>query len=72
MFKNKNHGFFCRCDTCKFKRIHSWWYLLLLASILIIIFYQSILLIFITSKLNAVFLFFLLIALTVGVARMIL
>lgn len=71
MFGGKKHGFFCRCDMCKYKRIHSIWYLCLLAAILIIIFYQAILLIFITSKLNAIFLLFLLFALTFGIARMI-
>lgn len=72
MFGNKKHGFFCRCDMCKYKRIHSLWYLCLHAALLIIIFYQAILLIFITSKLNAIFLFFLLIMFTIGIARMIL
>ena len=68
---NKKHGFFCRCDMCKNKRVHSLWYLCFLAALIIVIFYQSILLIFITSKLNAIFLFFMLIILTVGIARMI-
>ena len=71
MFNNKKHGFFCRCESCKNKRIHSWWYLSLLLAILVIIFYQSILLIFVTSRMNALFLFILLLALTIGVARMI-
>lgn len=71
MFGNKKHGFFCRCDLCKSKRIHSWWYLGLLAAIAIIIFYQALLLIFITSKLNAIFLFVFLIFFIIGVARMV-
>ena len=71
MFGNKKHGFFCRCESCKYKRIHSWWYLGLLSAILVIIFYQSILLIFVTSRLNALFLFVLLVTLTIGIARMI-
>jgi len=71
MFRNKRHGFFCRCEGCKYKRIHSFWYLALLACITIIIFYQAILLIFITSRLNAIFLFFLLIFLVIGIGRMI-
>jgi len=71
MFGNKKHGFFCRCDMCKHKRIHSWWYLAFLASLAIIIFYQAILLIFITSRLNAIFLLIMLFALTIGIIRMI-
>mgnify|MGYP004553973211 CR=1 FL=1 len=67
----KKHGFFCRCDSCKYKRIHSWWYLGLLAAITISIFYQAILLLFITTRLNAFFLFILLVFLTIGIARMI-
>lgn len=71
MFGNKKHGFFCRCEGCKYKRIHSVWYLALLACITIIIFYQAILLIFITSRLNAIFLFLLLVCLVIGIFRMI-
>lgn len=71
MFNNNKHGFFCRCESCKYKRMHNSWYLLALSAITILIFYQSIVLMFLTSKGNAIFLFILLVILTIGIARMV-
>lgn len=71
MFKNKGHGFFCRCECCKFKRKTSLLYMGSLIAFLIIIFYQTILLIFFTTKINAIILLFLMICLVIGIIRII-
>lgn len=69
MFKHKGHGFFCRCEGCKFRRKTSLWYMGSLIAFLIIIFYQTILLIFFTTKINALILLILMTWLVIGVIR---
>ena len=56
MNKSK-HGFFCNCNTCKYKRRTSGCYLAFLGFWLLIIIYQSFLLIFFTVTSYAILLF---------------
>lgn len=71
MFKQKGHGFFCRCEPCKIKRRTSLWYMGCLLSLLIILMWQVLFTIFITTKLNAFLILVLMITVVVGFIRII-
>lgn len=71
MFKQKGHGFFCRCDACKFKRKSSLWYMGSLFSLIIILMWQVLFTIFITTRLNALLIFLLMITVVIGFIRII-
>jgi predicted neutral ceramidase superfamily lipid hydrolase len=71
MFKQRGHGFFCRCDACKIRRRSSLWYMGILFSLLIILIWQVIFTIFITTKINAFLIFLLMFCVVVGFFRII-
>lgn len=71
MFKQKGHGFFCRCEMCKVRRKSSLWYMGVLLSLLIILMWQILFTIFITTKLNAFLIFLLMICVIIGFVRII-
>jgi len=71
MFRNKGHGFFCRCDCCRTKRRNSLWYMGCLFSLLIILMWQVLFTIFITTRLNALLIFLLMISVVIGFIRII-
>ncbi|MDD6223671.1 MAG: hypothetical protein PUB18_01565 [bacterium] len=71
MFKHKGHGFFCRCETCKFRRKTSLWYMGILLSMLIILMWQMLFTIFITTRFNVILIFILMICILIGFIRII-
>jgi len=71
MFKQKGHGFFCRCDGCKCRRRSSLWYMGCLFSLLIILMWQVLFTIFITTRLNAFLIFLLMISVVIGFIRIV-
>jgi len=71
MFKQRGHGFFCRCDCCRNRRRNSLWYMGCLFSLLIILMWQVLFTIFITTRLNALLIFLLMISVVIGFIRII-
>ena len=71
MFKQKGHGFFCRCEGCRFKRKTSLWYMGCLLSLLIILMWQVLFTIFITTKFNVFLIFILMISVIIGFIKII-
>ena len=71
MFKHRGHGFFCRCDGCRYRRVNSLWYMGCLFSLLIILMWQVLFTIFITTRLNALLILFLMISVVIGFIRII-
>lgn len=69
MWKRKGHGFFCRCDNCKAKRIHSKFYTWTLIAMAIILYYQAFLLILFTTRFNALILLFFVSCFMLGLFR---
>ena len=71
MFKQKGHGFFCRCESCKIKRRSSLWYMGCLFALLIILMWQVLFTIFITTRFNAFLIFILMWCVIIGFIRII-
>lgn len=71
MFKQKGHGFFCRCEMCKVKRKSSLWYMGILLSLLIILMWQVLFTIFITTRFNVFLIFILMMSVLIGFIRII-
>lgn len=71
MFKQKGHGFFCRCEMCKVKRKSSLWYMGILLSLLIILMWQVLFTIFITTRFNVFLIFILMMCVLIGFIRII-
>jgi len=71
MFKQKGHGFFCRCEPCKHRRCNSLWYMGCLFSLLIILMWQVLFTIFITTRFNAFLILLLMISVVIGFIRII-
>lgn len=71
MFKQKGHGFFCRCEMCKVKRKSSLWYMGCLLSLLIILMWQVLFTIFITTRFNVFLIFILMMCVLIGFIRII-
>lgn len=71
MFKQKGHGFFCRCEGCRFRRKTSLWYMGCLLSLLVILMWQVFFTIFITTKFNVFLIFILMISVIIGFIKII-
>ena len=69
MKRKKGHGFFCRCEYCKSKRIHSKFYAWILIAIAIILYYQAFLLVLFTTRFNALILLFFISCFMMGLFR---
>lgn len=72
MFKQRGHGFFCRCDACKVRRKSSLWYMGTLLALLIILMWQILFTVFITTRFNAFLILLLMVCVIVGFIRIIL
>ncbi len=69
MFKQRGHGFFCRCEGCKIKRRSSLWYMGGLFSLLIILAWQVLFTIFIVTRFNVFLIFLLMVCVVIGFFR---
>lgn len=69
--KGNGHGFFCRCDACKFKRKTSLFYMGFLIALLIILVYQCLFTIFVVTRFNAFLCFMFLMIVLIGFFRII-
>lgn len=72
MFKQRGHGFFCRCDACKVRRKSSLWYMGTLLALLIILMWQILFTVFIATRFNAFLILLLMVCVIVGFIRIIL
>ena len=71
MFKQKGHGFFCRCEGCKMKRRNSLWYMGGLLSLFIILIWQILFTLFVVTRFNVFLIFLLMVCVIIGFIRII-
>lgn len=71
MFKQKGHGFFCRCEPCKCRRRNSLFYMGFLLALLVILCWQVLFTIIITTRFNAFLIFVLMVCVMIGFIRII-